>query len=65
MAEIIRVLNEHSRLLKRLPEAIPEKIGFKAQREILDGGGLGHERHDGDDEPQEGTYCQLDDLVAE
>jgi hypothetical protein len=31
MAEIIRVLNEHSRLLERLPEAVGEKIGFKRQ----------------------------------
>jgi hypothetical protein len=31
MAEIIRVLNEHSRILEQLPEAIREKIGFKAQ----------------------------------
>jgi hypothetical protein len=31
MAEIIRVLNEHSRLLERLPEVIRDKIGFKAQ----------------------------------
>ena len=32
MAEIIRVLNEHSRLLERLPEAVREKSGFKAQQ---------------------------------
>jgi hypothetical protein len=31
MAEIIRVLNEHTRVLERLPEAIREKIGFKGQ----------------------------------
>ena len=31
MAEIIRVLNEHSRILERLPETIRDKIGFKAQ----------------------------------
>jgi hypothetical protein len=31
IAEIIRVLNEHTRLLERLPEAIREKIGFKGQ----------------------------------
>jgi hypothetical protein len=31
MAEIIRVLNEHSRLLERLPELIREKIGFNGQ----------------------------------
>ena len=30
MAEIIRVLNEHSRVLERLPEAIRDKIGFKS-----------------------------------
>jgi len=30
MAEIIRVLNEHSRMLERLPEAVRDKIGFKA-----------------------------------
>jgi hypothetical protein len=29
MAEIIRVLNEHGRILERLPEAVREKIGFK------------------------------------
>ena len=29
MAEIIRVLGEHGRLLERLPEAVREKIGFK------------------------------------
>jgi hypothetical protein len=32
MTEIIRVLNEHSRLLERLPEAIRDKIGFKSQQ---------------------------------
>jgi hypothetical protein len=31
MAEIIRVLNEHTRQLERLTEAVREKIGFKAQ----------------------------------
>ena len=31
MAEIIRVLSEHGRLLERLPEAIRDKIGFKGQ----------------------------------
>jgi hypothetical protein len=31
MAEIIRVLNEHGRMLERLPEAIRDKIGFKGQ----------------------------------
>jgi hypothetical protein len=31
MAEIIRVLNEHGRILERLPEAVREKIGFKGQ----------------------------------
>jgi hypothetical protein len=31
MAEIIRVLAEHGRLLERLPEAIRDKIGFKGQ----------------------------------
>jgi hypothetical protein len=31
MAEVIRVLNEHGRLLERLPEVIREKIGFKSQ----------------------------------
>ena len=31
MAEIIRVLAEHGRLLERLPEAVREKIGFKGQ----------------------------------
>jgi hypothetical protein len=29
MAEIIRVLNEHGRILERLPEAVRDKIGFK------------------------------------
>jgi hypothetical protein len=32
MAEIIRVLGEHGRLIERLTEAIREKIGFKAQQ---------------------------------
>lgn len=31
MAEVIRVLNEHSRILEHLPEAVREKIGFKTQ----------------------------------
>ena len=31
MAEIIRVLNEHTRQLERLTEAVREKIGFKGQ----------------------------------
>jgi hypothetical protein len=29
MAEIIRVLSEHGRLLERLPDAVRDKIGFK------------------------------------
>jgi hypothetical protein len=29
MAEVIRVLNEHTRVLDRLPDAIRDKIGFK------------------------------------
>ena len=29
MAEIIRILAEHGRLLERLPEAVRDKIGFK------------------------------------
>jgi hypothetical protein len=33
MTEIIRVLNEHGRVLERLPEAIRDKIGFKAQKQ--------------------------------
>jgi len=32
MAEIIRVLNEHGRILERLPEAVRERIGFKGQQ---------------------------------
>jgi hypothetical protein len=32
MASILRVLDEHSRMLERLPEAIREKIGFKGQQ---------------------------------
>ena len=32
MAEIIRVLTEHNRMLERLPEAIRDKIGFKGQQ---------------------------------
>jgi hypothetical protein len=32
MAEIIRVLNEHTRVLERLPEAVRDKIGFKPQQ---------------------------------
>lgn len=31
MAEIIRVLNEHGRILESLTEAVREKIGFKGQ----------------------------------
>ena len=31
MAKIIRVLNEHTRMLEHLPEAIRDKIGFKTQ----------------------------------
>jgi hypothetical protein len=31
MAEIIRVLAEHGRLLERLTEAVCERIGFKGQ----------------------------------
>ena len=31
MAEIIRVLAEHGRLLERLPEAVREKVGFKGK----------------------------------
>jgi hypothetical protein len=31
MAEIIRVLAEHSRLLEHLPEAVRETMGFKGQ----------------------------------
>lgn len=31
MAEIIRVLNEHARILEHLPDAVREKIGFKGQ----------------------------------
>jgi hypothetical protein len=31
MAEIIRVLNEHGRLIEGLTEAVREKIGFKGQ----------------------------------
>jgi hypothetical protein len=30
-AQIIRVLNEHSRLLERLPDAVRDKIGFKGR----------------------------------
>jgi hypothetical protein len=32
MAEIIRILNEHTRQLERLTETVREKIGFKAQQ---------------------------------
>ena len=32
MVEIIRVLSEHGRFLERLPEAVRDKIGFKAQQ---------------------------------
>jgi hypothetical protein len=31
MAEIIRVLNDHGRMLERLPEAVRDKIGFQRQ----------------------------------
>lgn len=31
IAAILRVLSDHSRLLERLPEAVRDKIGFKAQ----------------------------------
>jgi hypothetical protein len=31
MAEIIRVLNEHGRILESLPQAVRDKIGFKGQ----------------------------------
>jgi len=31
MAEIIRVLGEHGRLLEHLPEAVRDKIGFQGQ----------------------------------
>ena len=31
LAEVIRVLNEHTRILERLPEAVRDKIGFKGQ----------------------------------
>ena len=30
MASIIQVLNEHTRILERLPDALREKMGFKA-----------------------------------
>jgi hypothetical protein len=30
IAEIIRVLNEHGRILEGLPEAVREKVGLKA-----------------------------------
>ena len=29
MASILRVLDEHSRMLQRLPEAVRDKVGFK------------------------------------
>jgi hypothetical protein len=32
MAAILRVLAEHSRMLERLPEAVRDKIGFKAEQ---------------------------------
>ena len=32
MAEIIRVLNEHGRILERLPEAVREKSRFKPEQ---------------------------------
>jgi hypothetical protein len=31
MAEILRVLNDHGRMLARLPEAVRDKIGFQRQ----------------------------------
>jgi len=31
LAEVIRVLNEHTAILERLPEAVRDKIGFKGQ----------------------------------
>ena len=31
LAEILRILNKHTRILERLPETICEAIGFKAQ----------------------------------
>ena len=31
MASILRVLDEHGRMLERLPEAVRDKIGFKGQ----------------------------------
>jgi hypothetical protein len=31
MAEILRVLNDHGRMLERLPEAVRDKIGFQRQ----------------------------------
>jgi hypothetical protein len=31
MAEILRVLNDHGRMLERLPEAVRDKIGFHRQ----------------------------------
>jgi hypothetical protein len=32
MAEIIRVLNEHTRMLERLPEVVRDRIDFKGQQ---------------------------------
>jgi hypothetical protein len=32
MAEIIRVLNEHTRTMERLTEAVRDRIGFKSQQ---------------------------------
>ena len=31
MAETLRVLNDHGRMLERLPEAVRDKIGFQRQ----------------------------------
>jgi hypothetical protein len=31
MTSILRVLDEHGRMLERLPEAVREKIGFRGQ----------------------------------
>ena len=32
MAEVIRVLNEHTRTMERLTEAVRDRIGFKPQQ---------------------------------
>lgn len=32
MAEIIRVLNEHGRILERLTDAVRDRIGFRTQQ---------------------------------